>query len=172
MPMASATFLHPNLGAAAAAAFSEHFFFYFSISAETASCFTPRSGFPRLQSLRYSEEIHVGRNLMPPVSCFLPESAALFTVSLPALFIWNPARRVWPRCSGISPQPQLALMFNVLQLQCGAQTRGPQGYSHTLPLQQTSAADVRCQRSGSKTLLPIPSPDFYSHCALFICSVL
>lgn len=82
---ASATFLHPNLGAAAA--FSEHFFFYFSISAETASCFTPRSGFPRLQSLRYSEEIHVGRNLMPPVSCFLPESAALFTVSLPALFI-------------------------------------------------------------------------------------
>lgn len=67
--------------------FPSTFFFYFSISAETASCFTPRSGFPRLQSLRYSEEIHVGRNLMPPVSCFLPESAALFTVSLPALFI-------------------------------------------------------------------------------------
>lgn len=95
---------------------------------------------------------------MPPVSCFLPESDALFTVSLPALFIWNPARTVWPRCCGISPQPQRALVFNVLQLQCGAQTRGPKAtLTHFLfskPQLQTSAASF----FGSKNSASNPEP--------------
>lgn len=60
-------------------------------------------------------------------------------------------------------------MFNVLQLQRGAQTKGPQGYSHTLPLQQTSAADVRCQLPGSKNSASNPEPRLlFPLCPLYL----